>query len=276
MDGTTVQAVPSGLSGDGSTFAMSWVTSKPYATPLFVPRVSNLSGYALLNPNHGSVTAVSDTFVQPRARCANTEATENATGHYPDDQSALVGPGLYSGNSSFTAFELIQVGTEALCPLFFDNPPSYFAFVLLSSSWGFGSGGEYFLNVVPGFSVHPGDLIRSSVRSSSDWVTLSIADSTDQEHATITLLAPGFVPNGATCLLRPLFNIVSFSRFTQSCKGTVDGVSSGLGDFTGPSALLRFDVTNATGGVQASTSPLSGDGTTFSTTWITSAPLDYR
>jgi len=276
LDGTTVQATPGGLSGDGSTFAMSWVTSKPYGTPLFVPRESNLSGYVLLNPNRGSVTAVSDTFVQPRARCVNTEATENATGHYPDDQSALIGPGLYSGNSNFTAFKLIQVGTEALCPLFIDNPPSYFAFVLVSSRSAAEPGGQYFLNVVPGLSIHPGDLVRSSLQATSDWVTLSIADSTDHERATITLLAPGFVPNGATCLLRPLFNIVSFSPFTQSCGGTVDGVTSGLGDFSGPSALLRFDVTNATGGVQASTSLLSDDGTTFSTTWVTSAPLDYR
>ncbi|HLM70659.1 MAG TPA: hypothetical protein VK423_04695, partial [Thermoplasmata archaeon] len=276
LDGTTVKATPGGLSGDGSTFAMSWVSSKPYGTPLFVPRESNLSGYALLNPNRGSVTAVSDTFVQPRARCVNTEATENATGHYPDDQSALIGPGLYSGNSNFTAFKLIQVGTEALCPLFIDNPPSYFAFVLVSSRSAAEPGGQYFLNVVPGLSIHPGDLVRSSLQATSDWVTLSIADSTDHERATITLLAPGFVPNGATCLLRPLFNIVSFSPFTQSCGGTVDGVTSGLGDFSGPSALLRFDVTNATGGVQASTSLLSDDGTTFSTTWVTSAPLDYR
>jgi len=276
LDGTTVQATPSGLSGDGSTFSMSWVTSKPYQTPLFVPREYNLSGYALLNPHHGSVTAVSDTFVQPRARCVNTEATENATGHYPDDQSALIGPGLYSGNSTFADFKLIQVGTEALCPLFFDNLPSYFAFVLVSSPSAVEPGGQYFLNVVPGLSIHPGDLIRSSLQSSSDLVTLSIADTTDHELATITLLSPGFAPNGATCLLRPLFNIVSFSPFTQSCGGTVDGVTRGLGDFSGPSALLRFDVTNATGAVQASTSPLSDDGTTFSTTWITSAPLDYR
>jgi hypothetical protein len=274
LDGATVQAIPSGLSGDGSTFTTSWVTSKPYQTPLSVPRESNLSGYALLNPNRGSVTAVSDTFVQPQAQCVNTEATENATGHYPGDQSALVGPGLYAGNSTFTDYKLIQVGTEALCPLFFDNPPTYFAVVLVSSRSAAEPGGEYLLHVVPGFSVHPGDLLRSSVHSSSGRVTLSLADSTDHELATITLLAPGFVPNGATCLLRPLYNLVSFSPFTQSCKGTVDGVTSGLGDFSGPSALFRFDVTNATGGVQASTSHLSDDGTTFTTTWITSAPLD--
>jgi hypothetical protein len=276
VDGTTVQAVPSSLSGDGSTFTMRWVTSKPYQPPLFVPRDSNVSGYALLDPHRGSVTAVSDTFVQPRARCVNTEATENATGHYPDDQSALIGPGLYSGNSRFTSFKLVQVGTEALCPLFFDDAPTYFAFVLVSSRSAAEPGEKYFLNVVPGFSVHPGDRIRSTVDSSTDWVTMILVDSTQHESTTISLLAPGFAPNGATCLLRPLFNLVNFSRFTQNCEGTVDGVTSGLGDFSGPSALFRFDVTNATGGVQASASPLSDDGTSFSTSWVTSAPLDYR
>jgi hypothetical protein len=206
----------------------------------------------------------------------NTEATENATGHYADDLSALVGPGLYSGNSSFTRFQQIQVVTEALCPLFFDNPPTYFAAVLLSSRSAAEPGGDYVLHVIPGFSVHPGDHLRSSVLWSAGGVTMSLADTTAHERTNLTLLAPGFVPNGATCLLRPIFNLVNFSRVTQSCQGTVEGVTGGIGDFSGPNSLLRWDVTNATGGVQARTSLLSDDGSMFSTTWVTSDPLDYQ
>ncbi|MCI4365051.1 MAG: hypothetical protein L3K10_03180 [Thermoplasmata archaeon] len=274
IDGTTVQAVAARLTVDGSTFTTSWVTSKPFQPPIFVPRDSNLSGYVLLTPRHGSVTAVSDSYVQPRAQCVNTEATENATGHYPGDQAALVGPGLYSGNSNRTRFEQIQVGTEAMCPLFFDGAPSYLAVVLLSSRSVSEPGGDYFLHIVPGFPIHPGDVIHSSLRWSSGGITLRLVDPTDHERADLTLLAPGFVPNGAACLLRPIYNLANFTRFTQSCEATVGGVTGGIGDFAGPNSVLRFDVTNATGGVQARASPLSDDGSTFSTTWVTSEPLE--
>ncbi|MCI4352544.1 MAG: G1 family endopeptidase [Thermoplasmata archaeon] len=285
-----IQAAVSPLSPDGATFSTRFVFSSPLG-PLFPPgqdtlfRASHAAGYLLLNSYHGSVVSASDSYVQPKASCFAGEAYENATGHYPGDQDAFVGAGLYAGSTDSSSYRFYQVGTEALCQLFFQNPV-YIPYYLVTVVTPTDPTGDFSIVVLPNLTVNPGDVIHSAVKVSgatsgddpqNNRVTFILADLTTGMTARVTISAAGFAPNGAACVMEPIFLTPKFTPIAQSCKATVDGVNDGFGDFAPPNLLLRFDLRSNLNStvVQARTSGFIADGGDFSITWITSEPLGF-
>lgn len=274
-----VAASVTNLSHDGSSFSTSWVTSQ-YLGSTSVPAPyslfpdSNVAGYLLLGRSQGSVHAVSDTFSEPAATCRAGEAHENATGHYPGDQIAFVGPGLYSGNSNFSSFRFYQVGIEAYCQQFF-SAPVYLPFYLTAVVTPSDPDGDLVMVALPSLMTSAGDSITATVREDAGGIHFLVTDGTAGLTDNATIAGPGSGPNGAACLLEPVYNVAKFGRLFQSCRVTIDNTTRGIGDFGAPTVLMKFDL-HATADpmiVQARTSGLTGDGSTFSIAWITSRPL---
>jgi peptidase A4-like protein len=268
-----VQAFSSVLASDGETFSVGFLTAKPLQIfPEVLSSIeSGFAGYALFNRTPGSVSAVSDSFAQPTASCFTDE---NATGHYPNDQNGMIGAAMYAGDQNFSSFRLYQVGTEVLCPIFEGNPV-YLAFYAVATVSPTDPSGDVTFVSLPALVVQAGDQIGTTVLISPLGVTLIVDDQTRGEVLSIPVTDTSFAPNGAECILEPYGNLAEFASVTQTCRATVNGTTDGIGDFPSSNVLLRVNLINATGGVQVSTSTLSDDGAEFSTTWITSSPLEF-
>ncbi len=273
FDGTTVQALTSFLASDGATFLVTWISSSPLqlVPSQFIDQrlAPGFAGYLLVNSEMGSVSGVFDSYTQPTATC---DATEFSNGHFPGDQNALVGSALYLGSIDLSSYQFYAVGTEALCPIFYANP-IYYAFYLVAVVTPSNPNGTFTMMAIPGFTVNPGDSMSSAVLSSLNEITFILTDLTTHETSRASIVVSGVAPNGAGCFLEPFGNLAEFSTVTQSCQATVDGVTRGIGAFSSPNVLDRFNLINTAGTVQASASPLAQDAATFSITWKTSQPL---
>lgn len=276
-----VQASPSGLSADGATFTMAWHSSQalqgvfsPGQQPIFPG--SHLAGYLLLNKGHGPVRSVSDIYRQPSASCSAGEPYENATGHYPNDQIAYVGPGLYAGATNLSSYQFFQVGTEAYCQLFFAQPV-YIPYFLTEVVTPSDPGGDMAIFAVSGLVVHPGDVIHAQLNINAGSVAFSLTDATTGTTVTSSVPMTGFHPNGVACAMEPIFNIANFTTIDQSCHATIGGTTAGIGDFSPVDPLVSFDLHNLANStvIGAHTSGLSADGASFSVTWVTSDPFGF-
>lgn len=279
--GTAVSVAPGNLEPDGATYTDTWITSKPYEIEhpelLHQRTAPGLAGYLLLNHQRGSVSGVSDSYVQPSAICNTREKQGEPTSPlYPGDQELLVGSGLYTGNTELSNYSFYQVGTAAYCQEFIQDPV-YFPFYLESVVTPLSPHGAFTMVRLPGLAVHPGDSIRSSVVVlPRHELRFDLTDLSDGVTVSATIIAPSAAPNGAACVSRALVNLAEFRTMTQSCRATVDAVTRGVGDFAAPNQLDGFNLVNTAGVTQATTSALACDGMTFSVRWDTSAPLWYE
>ena len=274
LDQTTLEASPSSLGPDHATYATVWLSSRPDGCAPCATKggpTVGFAGYLLFGPRSDSVRAAFDSFVQPAARC---DSRENATGHSPFDQTVLIGPGLFAGPRNLTHYRFFQVGTQALCSSFYQTP-IYSAFYLVADVANPTREHPFAMARIPGLSIHPGDSINASVVSSGDDVIFHLSDVTTHQSVTRVVEAAGFQPTAASCTAQPLLNLARFSMTSNDCNAQVGGTIGGIGSFPGAAALLRFDLRNATGGVQASASPLSSGGAVFDLTWKTSEPLSH-
>jgi hypothetical protein len=188
----------------------------------------NWAGYATFDQTAGSVTKVSGTWVQPAVTC-----TSNGTQYVA----------LWVGIDGFTTDAVEQTGTVAICH---NGVASYHAWWELFPTNA--------IQVINTFRIHAGDAFYASVvYHGAGMFTMHIADKTTGGMFTVTAAqAPAFknnpAENSAECIIeRPaeisngnefLLHLANFGTTTfSSCKTTISGASSGVGNFA-PSAIL--------------------------------------
>lgn len=217
---------------------------------------SNWSGYAV-SSSIGSVTEANGSWIEPKVACP--------------------GPSGYSsfwvGIDGWNSNTVEQIGTDSDCQ---GASPVYYAW------YEFYPSESHFVSSV---AVLPGSILSASVTCEPTGLecSLAISDlttgqsfSTSQEFngtSRVQLSSAEWIaeapssPSGATLPLAN-FGTVDFGEdFTHaqfSGSATINGTSGGVGSFG--SGVIEVTMVSARGKVQATPSPLSQDGTSFSVT----------
>ncbi len=223
----------------------------------FAPRIkvkdgtaTNWSGYAvqtnLANPQNNAVSDVKGSWVVPQVTCAQANAYS----------SAWVGIDGYSDGT------VEQTGTEQDCS---GGNPSYYAWFEMYPKFPFR------INMV----VHAGDTIKAEVNYvGNNQFRLTLSNSTTGASFSTTQKAKAHrqsaewimeAPSSSGGVL-PLanFGLVQFS----GAAATVNGVTGTINNSLWQNDAITM--VNSSGGVKATPSALSSDGSGFGVTWNSS------
>jgi hypothetical protein len=214
----------------------------------------NWSGYAVTG---NDVTDVKASWIVPAVTCAPGEFSYSA---------------FWTGIDGFTSRTVEQIGTSSDC---FNGTPVYSAWYEFYPS----PSKTIALSVNPGDWVFAGVSYDAASRSFTVWIT----DLTTEQHFTKSKKMPraerssaewiAEAPSAGSFIL-PLANFgtayfgddYTVGRFTDVfCSATVDGTTGAIGAFG--TAIQQITMVDSGGGVRASPSALSADGSSFTVTW---------
>src|SRR5262249_55172375 len=212
---------------------------------------SNWSGYAVTGAN-GSVTDVRGSWVVPAVTCPGG-ANQYAS--------------FWVGIDGFSSNTVEQTGTDSDCQ---NGTPTYYAWFEFYPHPSF---------LVNNFSVQPNDVISAVVHYDSGrrQFTVTLTNSrTGQVFSTSTRVNSAQrssaewiaeAPSSGGILPPANFGTVNCSADTA----TVNGTSGSIGGF-GASNIQQITMVTSGGATKAQPSSLSGDGSGFSVTWVSSGP----
>jgi hypothetical protein len=211
-------------------------------------RVSHWSGYVVnldIENRSEGVQSVSASWVVPQI-----SVSENDT-----FSSVWVGVGGY-GESS-----LIQAGTEQHCT---NGRLEYFAWYELL---------PYTITRIHTLDIQPGDKITTSIilvdESKNTWV-ITVTDETTGDEFRKTVTYNSSMKSAEWIIERPTVNntistLANFGEATvTNCTTTINGVSGSIDNFTFTPVIM----VDSNDSALVSTSSLSGDGSSFTVTYI--------
>ncbi len=216
----------------------------------------NWSGYAVT----GDITDVQGSWIIPAVTCAPGEYSYSA---------------FWTGIDGFNSGTVEQTGTSSDCV---NGVPRYYAWY------------EFFPSpsrTISGLTVSAGDVISAEVRydTASGRFVVTIEDVTTNQSFTTRKKAPhaarssaewiAEAPSAGSSIL-PLADFgtadfgFDYTGVSPTCFATVGGTAGAIGTFG--AAVQTITMVTSSGGVKASPSALSSDGTSFSVTWKTAGP----
>jgi hypothetical protein len=236
-----------------TAFAPAFLASGPIVKASTTSSL-NWAGYVVTGAS-GSITTASGSWVQPAVTCPSSGNTYAA---------------FWVGIDGYSDSTVEQTGTLAECQ---SGTATYFAWYEFYPRPSF---------EITTISVHAGDVMSASVQYTSGKFVVTITDvTTGQTFSTSAKVnaqrtsaewiaeAPS---SGGSILPLADFGTASFgSDYTGVAStnyATISGTTGAIGSFG--TSVVAITMVDSSGGVKASSSSLSSDGTSFTVTWYSS------